>query len=204
MSALQQTAPGVFLQFEKGLFTVHKSPRRFSAIAIDQAHEQNNGMVKGESGTVSLTKNPSALRRWMTSGPEIARLVSEFEASMTTEAEVQGADHHVVQRSFQVSFFKDVKSLVTTIEDFGDPFREESDDLIVLDTKEIAEPAAVTILRQIEAVGKEECNQFITERLLNRTKSRYDPIKRNKVSLFSFSLPKESCKTSQQLSIDED
>ena len=204
MSALQQTAPGVFLQFEKGLFTVHKSPRRFSAIAIDQAHEQNNGMVKGDGGAVGLTENPCALRRWMISGPEMARLVSEFEASMTTEVEVQGADHHEVQRSFQVSFFKDVKSLVTTIEDFGNPFLEESEDLIVLDTKEIAGPASVTILRQIEAFGKEQCNQFITEGLLNRTKSRYDPIKRNKLSLFNFSPPKESCKTSQQLSIDED
>ena len=204
MSALQQTAPGVFLQFEKGLFTVHKTPRRFSAIAIaiDQAHEQNNGMVKGDGGAVGLTENPSAHRRWMISGPEMARLVSEFEASMTTEVEVQGADHHEVQRSFQVSFFKDVKSLVTTIEDFGNPFLEESEDLIVLDTKEIAGPASVTILRQIEAVGKEQCNQFITERLLNRTKSLYDPIKRNKVSLFNFSQPKELCKTSQQLSID--
>ena len=64
----------------------------------------------------------------------MARLVSEFEASMTTEVEVQGADHHEVQRSF----------------------------LIVLDTKEITGPAAVTILRQIESVGKEQCNQFIT------------------------------------------
>ncbi|CAH3040766.1 unnamed protein product, partial [Porites evermanni] len=114
----------------------------------------------------------------MTSGPEMARLVSEFEASMTTEAEVQGADPAM---NFQVSFFKDVKSLVTTMKDFGYPFLEESNDLIVLDTKEIAEPAAVTILPQIEAVGKEQCNQFITERLLNRTKSLYDPIKRNKV-----------------------
>ena len=38
----------------------------------------------------------------MISGLEKARLVSEFEASMTTEVEVQGADHHEVQRSFQV------------------------------------------------------------------------------------------------------
>ena len=63
MSPLQQTAPGVFLQFEKGLFTVHKSPRRFSAIAINQAHEQSNGMVKGDGGTEGLTKDPGALRR---------------------------------------------------------------------------------------------------------------------------------------------
>ena len=79
--------------------SVHKSPRRFSAIAIYQAHEQNNGMVKGDGGAVGLTENPSALRRWMISGPEMARFVSEFEASMTTEVEVQGADHHEVQRS---------------------------------------------------------------------------------------------------------
>ena len=62
-----------------------------------------------------------------------------------------------------MSFFKDVKSLVTTIEDFGNNFLEESEDLIVLDTKEIAKPASFTILRQREAVGKEQCNQFITE-----------------------------------------
>lgn len=119
---------------------------------------------------------------------------------MTTEVEVGGADHHEVQRSFQLSFFKDVKSLVIMIEDSGNPFLEESEVLIVLDTKEIAVAAAVTILRQIEAVGKEQCNQFITERLLNRIKSLYDLIKRNKVSLFTFSPPKEFCKTSQQLS----
>ena len=59
-----------------------------------------------------------------------------------------------------MSFFKDVKSLV---EDFGNNFLEESEDLIVLDTKEIAKPASFTILRQREAVGKEQCNQFITE-----------------------------------------
>ena len=164
MSAFQQTAPGVFFQFEKELFTVHKSPRRFSANAIDQAHEQNNGIVKGDGRTLGLTKNPSALRRWMILGPEMARLVGENEASMITEVEVQGADHHEVQRSFQVSFFKDVKCPVTMIENFGNPFLEESDDLIVLDTKEITGPAAVTILRQIEAVDKEQCNQFITER----------------------------------------
>ena len=149
---------------------------------------------------MGLTENPSALRRWMISGPEMARLVSEFE----TEVEVQGADHHEVQRSSQVSFFKDMKSLVTTIKDFGNPFLEESEDLIVMDTKEIAGAAAVTILRQIEAIGKQQFNQFITERLLNRTKSLYDPIKRNKVSLFNFSQPKELFKTSQQLSIDEE
>ena len=78
MRALQQTAPHVFSQFVKELFTVHKSPRQFSATAIDQAHEQNNGMVKGEGGAVGLTENPGTLCREMITGPEMARLVNEF------------------------------------------------------------------------------------------------------------------------------
>ena len=130
----------------------------------------------------------SALCWWMTSGREMVILVSQFEASMTTDWEVvvQGVDHHEVQRSFQVSFFKGVKSLVTTIEDSGNLFLEESDDLIILDTKEIAGPAAVTILLQIEAVGKEQCNQFITEHLLNRTKSLYDQEKQSQFVHWQF------------------
>ena len=43
-------------------FTVQKTKRVFSAIPIDQAHEQNNACVKGDGGAVGLTEDPSALR----------------------------------------------------------------------------------------------------------------------------------------------
>ncbi len=39
---------------------------------IDQAHEQNNGVVKGSDGAVGLTQNPSAFRKWLLAGPEQA------------------------------------------------------------------------------------------------------------------------------------
>ena len=51
---------------------VNKTSKNFSSIPIDHAHKQNNALVKGEGGAVGLTENPSALRRWMVSGPEIA------------------------------------------------------------------------------------------------------------------------------------
>lgn len=47
---------------------------------IDQAHEQNNALVKGSGGAVELTENPSAFRKWMLAGPEQARLLREFES----------------------------------------------------------------------------------------------------------------------------
>ena len=64
-----------------GNFTVNKTGRTFSNISIDQAHEQNNACVK-DGGAVGLTQNPAALRRWMVSGPEMAHLIEEFQASM--------------------------------------------------------------------------------------------------------------------------
>jgi len=38
-------------------------------------------MVKGDGKVVELKENPAALRRWMISGSEVARLIAEFEAS---------------------------------------------------------------------------------------------------------------------------
>ena len=48
-------------------------------------HVQNDAMVKREGGAVGLTENPNALRRWMLSGPEMERLINEFEAGMATD-----------------------------------------------------------------------------------------------------------------------
>ena len=79
MSALHITHPAIHAQFCLGSFVAHKSNRVFSSIALDQAHEQVNALVKGEGGAVGLTENPSALRRWMVAGPEIARMVQEVE-----------------------------------------------------------------------------------------------------------------------------
>ena len=46
-----------------GHWVIRKTRNRFSAMPIDQAHEQNNRLVKGSGGAVGLTENPSALRK---------------------------------------------------------------------------------------------------------------------------------------------
>ncbi|KAK3703666.1 hypothetical protein QZH41_002431 [Actinostola sp. cb2023] len=94
---------------------------------------------------------------------------------------------------------EDVTSLVATFEDLGNPFIEESEDLLVLDTKEIAAPDAVGRLRQIETIGRDQFDTFLTERLLDRKKSLYDPIKRNKLSLFASPPSRKTSKTAHQL-----
>lgn len=78
---LPQKHPNIAKEFEAGHFVIHKTKKVFSGMAIDQAHEQNNKCVKGDGGAIGLTENSSQLLRWMVSGPEIARIIGEFEAS---------------------------------------------------------------------------------------------------------------------------
>ena len=54
MMALNTTAPCVATEFGNGKFVLHKSYSKFSKIGIDQAHEQNNKLVKGKSGVTGL------------------------------------------------------------------------------------------------------------------------------------------------------
>ena len=50
-------------------------------MALGQAHEQDNKIIKGFGGGTNLlnTQDESALIRWETCGPEVAKIVSEFE-----------------------------------------------------------------------------------------------------------------------------
>ena len=68
-------------EFVKGHFTVNKTSYAFSNMAVDQAHEQNNAVVKDDGGTVGLTECPAALQRWMVNGLEMTRVINDFESS---------------------------------------------------------------------------------------------------------------------------
>ena len=60
--------------FEKGYFTIKRSNRVFSNIGIDQAHEQNNKIVKIHGGAIGILDSQNALLRWSVSAPIIADL----------------------------------------------------------------------------------------------------------------------------------
>ncbi|XP_070210960.1 uncharacterized protein [Littorina saxatilis] len=152
MAELTTKHPDVSRKCRESHFTVQKTQRVFSSIPIDQAHEQNNGCIKGDGGAVGLTDNPSALRRWIVAGPEVARRrwIPEFE--------------------------------------------EECQDVVKLDTKEIAGPAVVETVMDAKRIGQEQFEAFTRECLLDRTKAVDDPIPRNKLKVFSISTPRSQSK----------
>ena len=61
-------------EFEKcSHWILSKTTNKFFTIPFDQGHEQENKIVKGSGDVIGLAKNPDAFRRWMLSGPEMAR-----------------------------------------------------------------------------------------------------------------------------------
>ena len=88
---LLEKQPGVLAKFKAGKFVIYKTINKFSLIAIDQCHEQNNALVKGSGGAISLTKNPGVLRRWTVAGPKIVQITKEFEGEYSVIAKQQ---HH--------------------------------------------------------------------------------------------------------------
>lgn len=127
----------------------------------------------------------------------MARLVNEFESGMAPDTSTkENSKHHEEHRSFQASLYQDVKSLVAALEDLGNPNLVETGDLFRTDMKVIAEESAVSRMRHIESLGKEQCETFISERLVEKKKSLTDPVTRNKFGFFTFS--QTLAKTTQQ------
>ena len=137
MVTLAESYPAVCQEFLNGNFTINKAGHVFSNIAIDQAHKQNNSCVKGDGGAVGLAQNSQALRQWMVLGPEMASLISKFQASMEKPEKKSNHKHHEQTQSIQMEFFNQVKALGNVIEEMGNPFIDESNDLVVLDTRDV-------------------------------------------------------------------
>ena len=91
----------------------------------------------------------------MVAGPELVRLTEEFELSIdglhrriTSETR-----HHEQTRKFQVTFAQNAQSLVEVIEEMGNPFFEDSKDLLRLDTRDMIDPAVASSVSQAENLG---------------------------------------------------
>ena len=139
----------------------------------------------------------------MISGPEIARLITEFEndAAIITEEKKDYAKHHEERRGVKISFAEDVKASVSVIEEIRNPFLKESSDLLALDSRTVADASVVETVRQIEAVGKKQLDTYFEKCLTKKKQSIYEPIKKNKFKLFSRPPAKIPSKDKQQITM---
>ena len=73
----------------------------------------------------------------------------------------------------------------TVLEEMGNPFLEHSQDLLVIDTRDIMDTQVADTVRKIETLGKEQYSKFVIERLEQCTTTVTQTIPKNKLPLFS-------------------
>ena len=182
MARLCEHNKDVHDQFVRGNFTAKKSKSAFASIAYDQAHEQLNKVIKGEGGIIALTENERASSQLLITAPEVARLISEFESEKYNAD--SGKLHHEQTPSTQTAFLSEVKLLLNAIDRMGNPFDDDSGQLLTLHTKDVAAGTAASV-HCLYDIGKAQYDSFVKERLCDRSLSFLHPLKRNKLAPFS-------------------
>ena len=134
----------------------------------------------------------------MVAGPEVGRVFTEFEENTAAGDDTDLQEHDTAGRQHdqrpgvQAALLRECKSLTAVLQDLGNPFMEESQDLLVLDTNDIMHDSVVDAVRKVAILGQQkQYNQFVEERLIQCTKPPTDRLPKNKLPLFS-TPPKQS------------
>ena len=87
-------------------------------------------------GTLNLSDECVFTER-AAAGPEIARVITEFEAGILTRKNAV-LKHHDQSPSVQQRVFVHTKALVISFQEAGNPFGEDSHEVFIIDTREYA------------------------------------------------------------------
>ena len=153
-------------------------------------------------GAIGLTETPQALRRWCISGPEVARLLREFEEKYCDgKNDTVILVHHEAASSMQETFVKDVINLIGEFVVFGHPFLEDSPDRYSL--KEV-KGEVIVAANIIEQVRKEQFESFFKNMIASFTEPLINTIKKNKFPLLKKNQKKLSKHKSQIKNLKDD
>jgi len=180
---LEQTDSNLTAQFAKGNFVVTKSGCRFSAMALDQNHEQCNASVKGKGGTINLFQKEGALKRWMISQPMVVEMVKNFHEQLNCGESKLEWLHHEESRSYHERFNEELNCLVQTFDEFGNPFADSSGKLLTICTRQAADEEGVQQLLNLEGFGSNRYESFVSERFY-ADKDFGEPITKVAIDLF--------------------
>ena len=162
---LETLSPDVHKEFMVGNFSFQNKNSKFSRLAIDQIHEQNNKIIKGSGRAKHLSNktDESGLIRWETIGTDIARILSEFEYTINKPTNVRLKKHREGNESFQESFCGDVQKVYDGI--VTNPFL--LDKLTSISNTALVFPENVFHnISVLKSTGEKQFQQFFNDRLI--------------------------------------
>lgn len=139
----------------------------------------------------------------MLSGPEAARLVSQFEEEYLTENDPdhpRNFQNHEAGKAAQQNFQRQVASLTDVIRNMGNPFLDDFPELVKLDSRDCMDATVEEAVRSLESIGKDQYTKYREAVIIKRTKSIHDPIKKNNQPLFKKSHGRSTSKQGKKIS----
>ena len=93
----------------------------------------------------------------MTAGPEILRIIEEFEDQTCMDYHDDDIEslHHQEALGAQVAFQKQVQNFVAVIKAKGNPFSDNFSELVTLDTRKVLDSSVAESVKSITTLGEE-------------------------------------------------
>lgn len=136
----------------------------------------------------------------MLSGPEVSRILQQFEDHYLNSVVEEVMQNHESGKSSQVTFHRQVNKLCDVIRGFGNPFLDNFNELVTLDSRDCAHPSVAETVRKIEEIGEQQYARYVKDVTVDRTKSIHAKIKKNNLPLFG-KLPTKSSSSKQEKQI---
>ena len=90
---------------------------------------------------------------------KLNRLIVEFERQFLTDM-LEQETHHEECFSAHNTFNQQVTALVEAIKELGNPFFDDTSELLVLDLRDIMNEFVVETVRTVESLGTEKYNRY--------------------------------------------
>ena len=151
-------------------------------MGIDQAHEQNNAVIKGIGGATSVIKkdDESGLAQWELCLHELSLIINKYESTPEVELDFKPLKHLKDSEAFQSQFSADVSRLKTSI--LTNPFKLNK--LTILNNeKSTFNDIVYDDISKMLKLGEEQLKAFWTDRLVTCKVPVSDPILLNSLNL---------------------
>ena len=151
-------------------------------MGVDQAHEQNNKVVKVDGGVIGISENETALLKWAVAGPFINDLLNQANEDLPNPR--KPPKPHRDTDLYEKNFRKNRSSFLGALMEYEKPFCEEEPMLLQIVSKHVLDENAASSAKRAREIGLNQFDSFTNDRLRNGTASLYDNITKNNLPLF--------------------
>ena len=126
--------------------------------------------------------------------------ILDFKITLYSFWQCNPVNLHPSLASTQHTFAKHVLSLLASCEDMGNPFIEDSVDMLTLDTKVVMNKDAIRTVNAVEEIDQRLFTESVVDRLkIASNKPLSDIVSKNKLALFSIPQTKQRSRSKEQV-----